>query len=448
MLPTLNNLLENRELALDDGRLLVPEARAALLRSDPNFDRERRLEVVSPRFRVISIVAPCPPFAGRALDPPLRSRLQAHLVPPFDVAELPGDDVRSPRGSSSDESRRRRGVGRGCSVETSYRGSEPDRPRRSAARWAEASLGRTGSRLRRGVWTFRGDEFGRDRRAPQVHLASACAAIVEIERDRALAAAAAARRDASDGSSTFYAFPGSAVAAAASRGGAAREVLEKKFPPLRGRALLGKATAADAVAAADAILPKVEGDLAPGGLDGDLWLSATQKGVLEGARADFENGEHVALVGPAGGGPGGELDAAPSRDAAQQRGAPGHLGGVPKRRRGNFGEKSSRSVRAPRAGGGKSALARRLAPDAASQACHRDLTARDLLQRRDTDAATGASVWKDAPVVAAMRSGEAAILDGAHRLPRGALAAALGRALHDGVVDLPDGTFAARTFLR
>ena len=26
--------------------------------------------------------------------------------------------------------------------------------------------------------------------------------------------------------------------------------------------------------------------------------------------------------------------------------------------------------------------------------------------------------------------------------------AALGRALHDGVVDLPDGTFAARTFLR
>ncbi|KAH8082884.1 hypothetical protein JL720_8392 [Aureococcus anophagefferens] len=39
-----------------------------------------------------------------------------------------------------------------------------------------------------------------------------------------------------------------------------------------------------------------------------------------------------------------------------------------------------------------------------------------------------------------MRSGGVCVLDGAHRLPKGALPAALGRALHEGVVDLPDGT--------
>ena len=38
---------------------------------------ERRLVRVHPQFRVIAIGLPCPPFAGNALDPPLRSRFQA-----------------------------------------------------------------------------------------------------------------------------------------------------------------------------------------------------------------------------------------------------------------------------------------------------------------------------------------------------------------------------------
>ena len=85
-------------------------------------------------------------------------------------------------------------------------------------------------------------------------------------------------------------------------------------------------------------------------------------------------------------------------------------------------------------------MAARVAPAARLQTCHKDLTARDLLQSRATDPATGASTWRDGPIIEAMRAGSSVILDGAHRLQRGVLAAALSRALHHGIVDLPDGS--------
>ena len=77
VLPTLNNLLENREMALDDGRFLVPEARLDAMRALLGDAVAGRLEAVSPDFRVVALASPCPPFEGRPLDPPLRSRLQA-----------------------------------------------------------------------------------------------------------------------------------------------------------------------------------------------------------------------------------------------------------------------------------------------------------------------------------------------------------------------------------
>ena len=36
-----------------------------------------RLAAVHPNFRVVALASPCPPFDGRALDPPLRSRFQS-----------------------------------------------------------------------------------------------------------------------------------------------------------------------------------------------------------------------------------------------------------------------------------------------------------------------------------------------------------------------------------
>lgn len=71
VLPVLNNLLENRELPLDDGRWLVPPNRTATSQFIP----------IGASFRVLSICLPVPPFSGQPLDPPLRSRFQGARVP-------------------------------------------------------------------------------------------------------------------------------------------------------------------------------------------------------------------------------------------------------------------------------------------------------------------------------------------------------------------------------
>ena len=91
VLPTLNNLLENRELSLDDGRLLVEQRRflAAAATGDTAATTDAaQFAAVHPLFRVIALAAPAPPFEGRPLDPPLRSRFNAALVPPVSAQEL------------------------------------------------------------------------------------------------------------------------------------------------------------------------------------------------------------------------------------------------------------------------------------------------------------------------------------------------------------------------
>ena len=68
---------------------------------------------------------------------------------------------------------------------------------------------------------------------------------------------------------------------------------------------------------------------------------------------------------------------------------------------------------------------------------HSELTSRDLLQRRVTDA-SGATTWVDSAIVQAARRGALCLLDGIHRIPPPALMA-LQRLLLDGTLDLPDG---------
>lgn len=81
VLPTLNNLLENREMSLDDGRFLMPRP--------PHWtgDPDEKLVFVHEDFRVVGLSVPVPSYAGRALDPPLRSRFQCRFVdqPPSDL---------------------------------------------------------------------------------------------------------------------------------------------------------------------------------------------------------------------------------------------------------------------------------------------------------------------------------------------------------------------------
>ena len=93
VLPVLNNLLENREMQLEDGRFLVAPkryddliAQGQLTKGSNGLSREigtdltERLVRVSEKFRVIAVGVPAPPFPGNPLDPPLRSRFQGRHV--------------------------------------------------------------------------------------------------------------------------------------------------------------------------------------------------------------------------------------------------------------------------------------------------------------------------------------------------------------------------------
>lgn len=82
VLPVLNNLLENREMQLDDGKFLVAASRYDQLLQDHTKEELDGLKLVrvSENFRVIALGLPVPRYKGNPLDPPLRSRFQARGI--------------------------------------------------------------------------------------------------------------------------------------------------------------------------------------------------------------------------------------------------------------------------------------------------------------------------------------------------------------------------------
>ncbi|KAI0752632.1 AAA domain-containing protein [Daedaleopsis nitida] len=80
IMPVLNNLLENREMNLDDGTHIVHPHRYELLDS---AEDSSTFIPAHKNFRVIAIAAPVPPYPGYPLDPPFRSRFQARFVDPM-----------------------------------------------------------------------------------------------------------------------------------------------------------------------------------------------------------------------------------------------------------------------------------------------------------------------------------------------------------------------------
>merc|ERR1711971_602400 len=82
VLPVLNNLLENREMHLEDGRLLIPSERYdKLLEENGQEELDKwQLVRVSEDFRVVALGLPIPHYTGNPLDPPLRSRFQARDI--------------------------------------------------------------------------------------------------------------------------------------------------------------------------------------------------------------------------------------------------------------------------------------------------------------------------------------------------------------------------------
>ncbi|ESN95820.1 hypothetical protein HELRODRAFT_179006 [Helobdella robusta] len=90
VLPVLNNLLENREMQLDDGRFLMAADRYDRLLKENTPDQLESLKLVrvDPNFRVIALGLPVPRYRGNPLDPPLRSRFQARDVHSWENLEL------------------------------------------------------------------------------------------------------------------------------------------------------------------------------------------------------------------------------------------------------------------------------------------------------------------------------------------------------------------------
>uniref|UniRef100_A0A3Q3VYX4 von Willebrand factor A domain-containing protein 8 n=1 Tax=Mola mola TaxID=94237 RepID=A0A3Q3VYX4_MOLML len=89
VLPILNNLLENREMQLEDGRFLMSSERYdKLLQEHTKQELDNwKIVRVSEDFRVIALGLPVPKYKGNPLDPPLRSRFQAR-----DIYYLPFKD--------------------------------------------------------------------------------------------------------------------------------------------------------------------------------------------------------------------------------------------------------------------------------------------------------------------------------------------------------------------
>ncbi|KAF8625067.1 hypothetical protein AX15_005549 [Amanita polypyramis BW_CC] len=84
IMPILNNLLENREMNLDDGTHIIHHHRYARLEANGTLkdDVGNVFIPAHKNFRAIAIAAPVPPYPGYPLDPPFRSRFQARFVDP------------------------------------------------------------------------------------------------------------------------------------------------------------------------------------------------------------------------------------------------------------------------------------------------------------------------------------------------------------------------------
>ncbi|KAK4700971.1 von Willebrand factor A domain-containing protein 8, partial [Phenoliferia sp. Uapishka_3] len=92
VLPILNNLLENREINLEDGTHIVSSDRYDLMLQNKedttNFIPAHR------DFRVIAIGTPVPPYPGFPLDPPFRSRFQVRYLDPLASSRVLAQEAR------------------------------------------------------------------------------------------------------------------------------------------------------------------------------------------------------------------------------------------------------------------------------------------------------------------------------------------------------------------
>ncbi|XP_054728562.1 von Willebrand factor A domain-containing protein 8 [Anastrepha obliqua] len=90
VLPILNNLLENREMHLENGKFLMAPERYDKLLETYTKEELDKLGVlrVSEDFRVVALGLPTHKYKGTPLDPPLRSRFQSRNVSHYAFDEI------------------------------------------------------------------------------------------------------------------------------------------------------------------------------------------------------------------------------------------------------------------------------------------------------------------------------------------------------------------------
>ncbi|EQC29690.1 hypothetical protein SDRG_12690 [Saprolegnia diclina VS20] len=352
VLPTLNNLLENREMALEDGRFLMKaESYDALLAGGHTAEAlaAQNLVRVDPAFRVIALGLPVPPFPGRTLDPPLRSRFQARRISP------PSPGVR---------------------LETLL-ASVPS----ASLPLTEKLVG-----LLEAIHVVE-DMTTHGQRPP--HLASI---------EHVVAVASAFPSSASVRDALRRVFP---IELWTEHKDAMERVLDAFFPAAASSssstspsyALTATAPhVADLVVGQDPAISVACGALGPNMAPMPGYVEApAYHDVLTTMLQDHALGKDVCLLGPKGSGKSGL-----ARLFAHRLGYPSELFTL-----------------------------------------FKDMTSRDLYQRRATDD-HGNTYWEDSPLMHAARYGHVAILDGVHRL-HGDTLATLQRLMQDREIDLADG---------
>ncbi|KAI9908417.1 hypothetical protein PsorP6_004490 [Peronosclerospora sorghi] len=367
VLPTLNNLLENREMMLDDGRFLMKaESYDALMEKGYTLKdlQAQKLVRVHPDFRVIGLGLPTPPYAGRTLDPPLRSRFQGRHI----QSDSPGSQLEAL-------------VANAPSVPLSI---------------LEKLVG-----IREAVNTIEATyDLGTSRGPRMPHLdflsLSHCAKL--LEKCPSANVANAIQRSFPVQTDVFG--PGSDANSKAFDRIVAEFTSDLQSTPYVVEDVVtesgkeSKATVTLRAHQTELVLPNV-----PCG------TARVQMGVMPGF---VETNIHREMLADM------IQDHAAGRDLCV------------------LGAKGS----------GKSALVRLFAhrlgyvPELFS--LFKDMTTRDLVQRRSTDA-HGNTRWEDSPLIHAARHGHLAVLDGVHRLGSDSLGV-LQRLLQDREIDLTDGT--------
>ena len=365
VLPLLNNLLENREMSLDDGRFLsaAPPDEAINAASSPSE------LVCSPDFVVVAIGLVTPTYSGNPLDPPLRSRFALHRVAADTAEDTCCDEI---------SKEQRRDLVRTCDTLRA----------RSEAGARIQSLDPSGDLDRSGRLPWLSESV----------VAAACQLLRLLPRLPVLLA-------------VQWTFPYESLALRTTDLCALRAELERE----NGKPSVVCTVHSHAWSASRRyhVILKISGT-DEGGAECDTVATEVPGGSEPAAHEDTS--VHAPLL--------------PSQEVAFGQLMAAHA---------VDGDSCLLGAQA----GGKTFLVRHFADALGYKThtffCHKEVPATDLLQRRTTDS-TGATVWRDSPIVTAACLGELAVLDGIDRLPPGTLAAALGPLLTSRSVCLPDGT--------